>query len=217
MLRHGIRAERVVGGINLKTFTPRTVDRDDDDFFRILVFGRLSRRKKGVPIVVNAIESAARSLARSGDGRPVKLVLFDHLGEGNTKDPRKEFRSELPFEFHLNLSQPELAALYTTCDLFVSAEKRAGWANTVAESMACGVPVVCTRSGTKDLAVHRKTAWVAWRFSFFIRRGVVALYSDPALAATLRDNALERIERFSWPRVVDQLEAVVEKKLGSGR
>ena len=83
------------------------------------------------------------------------------------------------------------------------------------ESMACGVPVVCTRSGTKDLAVHRETAWVAWRLGYFIRRGVNALYTDPALAQKLRTTALERIERFSWPRVVDQLEDVVGKKLGT--
>jgi glycosyltransferase involved in cell wall biosynthesis len=214
MFRHGVRAEKVIGGINLQTFNVPTGERRPGEFFRVLVFGRLSRRKKGVPIAVHAVESAARSLARTGGGRAIKLVLFDHLGEGNTEDPRKEFRSSLPFEFHLNLSQPDLAALYTSCDLFVSAEKRAGWANTVAESMACGVPVVCTRSGTRDLAIHRETAWVSWRFPFFIRRGIRAVHGDHSFAAALRSNALERIERFSWPRVVDQLEAVVTRKLG---
>ncbi len=211
LLRHGVRAEKVIGGINLETFNPRPSAEPRDDHFRVLVFGRLSRKKKGVPIVVKAVES----LARSAGDRPIKLVLFDHLGEGNTADPREDFRSSIPFEFHLNLSQAELAALYSSCDLFVSAEKRAGWANTVAESMACGVPVVCTRSGTKDLAVHRETAWVAWRLDYFIRRGVNTLYTDPALAQKLRTTALERIERFSWPRVVDQLEDVVGRKLGT--
>jgi glycosyltransferase involved in cell wall biosynthesis len=210
-----VRAEKVVGGINLETFAPRPDASIRDDHYRVLVFGRLSRRKKGVPIVVKAVESAARSIARRGNGRPIKLVLFDHLGEGNTDDPREHFRSSLPFEFHLNLSQAELAALYSSCDLFVSAEKRAGWANTVAESMACGVPVVCTRSGTRDLAIHRETAWVAWRFGYFIRRGINALYTDPALAQELQATALQRIERFSWPRVVDQLENVVKNKLGA--
>ncbi len=213
--RHHVRAEKAVGGINLETFKPRAGDKAVDDYYRVLVFGRLSRKKKGVPIVVTAVESVARSFAKNAGNRPIKLVLFDHLGEGNTDDPRKDFRSSLPFEFHLNLSQADLAALYASCDLFVSAEKRAGWANTVAESMACGLPVVCTRSGTKDLAIHRETAWVAWRLGFFVRRGAKALYTDPALAARLRDNALERIERFSWPRVVDQLEDVVRKRLAA--
>ena len=213
--RHRVRAEKVIGGINLETFKPRPGDTTVDDYFRVLVFGRLSRKKKGVPIVITAVESVARALSKGGDNRPIKLVLFDHLGEGNTDDPRKDFRSSLPFEFHLNLSQADLAALYASCDLFVSAEKRAGWANTVAESMACGVPVVCTRSGTKDLAIHRETAWVAWRLGFFVRRGVKALYTETALAARLRDNALNGIERFSWPRVVDQLEDVVRKRLAA--
>ena len=69
------------------------------------------------------------------------------MGPREREQSRPALRTRLPCEFHLNLAQADLAALYTTCDLFVSAEKRAGWNNTVAEAMACGVPVVCTPAG----------------------------------------------------------------------
>jgi glycosyltransferase involved in cell wall biosynthesis len=98
--------------------------------------------------------------------------------------------------------------------VFLSAEKRAGWANTVAEAMACGLPVVCTRSGTLDLAVHRETAWVArFRHPWFLRRGLGALHADAALAARLRQAALARVADFGWPRVVDQLLDLVSAEL----
>jgi glycosyltransferase involved in cell wall biosynthesis len=210
--RHRVRAEKVTGGINLDTFRPTERERSGE--YRILVFGRVSRRKKGVPIVVRAVESFARRVEKMG-GPPVRLVLFDHLGPGNETDPRDEIHTSVPCEFQLNLTQDELARLYAGCDLFVSAEKRAGWANTVAEAMACGVPVVCTRSGARDLAAHRETAWVTRRHRWFVERGIRALHDDRGLAARLRETALERVKLYSWKGVADQLLEVVHRKLGS--
>jgi glycosyltransferase involved in cell wall biosynthesis len=211
--RYRVRADKVVGGINLDMFRP--VPRDRSERFRILTFGRLSRRKKGVPIVVKAVESLARRLDRAagGESRPLQLVLFDHVGTGNEKDPREGFRCDVPYEFHVNLAQEELAGLYSGCDLFVSAEKRAGWANTVAEAMACGVPVVCTRSGAVDLAVDGRTARVVRRHRWFVERGMRGLYGDRDESRRLRDNALEHVKQFTWDRVADQLLNVVERRL----
>ena len=217
--RYRVPVEKVIGGINLEVFRPQPVTDVNDNFYRVLAFGRLSRRKKGVPIVLRAVETFARSVARNRSGgttRPVKLVLFDHVGQHNERDPRDEIRCTIPYEFHANLQQDELARLYSSCDVFVSAEKRAGWANTAVEAMACGVPVVCTRSGTRDVAIHLESAWVArWRHRYFLDRGLRALHSDTALAGRLRDNALERVRRYSWSQVVDQLEDIVRRKFSS--
>jgi len=212
--RYRVRADKVVGGINLDMFRPLPEARAEE--FRILTFGRLSRRKKGVPIVVGAVESLARRIARTkgADVRPVKLVLFDHVGTGNERDPRDDFHCAVPYEFHINRPQEELARLYSGCDLFVSAEKRAGWANTVAEAMACGLPVVCTRSGARDLAIHGETARVVRRQRWFVERGLNVLHGDPETARRLRDRAIEHVRNYSWDRVVDQLLAVVYGKLG---
>ncbi len=211
-----VKAEQVIGGINLDRFKPQKVDRPDE--YRILTFGRLSRRKKGVPIVVRAAESFARSLKKSRhyDGRPVRLVLFDHVGHGNERDPRDGFDCNLPFDFHVNLSQEELARLYSSCDVYVSAEKRAGWANTVAEAMACGLPVVCTKSGARDLAFHMETAYVSRRHHWFVGRGITALHNNPGLAREMSENAREHVGSFSWSSVADQLLDVVLRRLNTG-
>lgn len=211
-LRRRYRAgvERVVGGINLDVFAPRNVERDDDTF-RIATFGRMSRRRKGTHLVVSAVESTVQ---RGGD---VVLVLYDHVGPGNPDDPRARLHTDVQHEWHLNLSQPDLVGLYCGCDLVVSAEKKAGWNNTVAEAMACGVPVVCTRSGTLDLAVPGETAWVLrFRHPWFLRRGIEVVRGDIALAQRLRDAALRRVRQFSWPRVADRLLEVIGDKLGVG-
>jgi glycosyltransferase involved in cell wall biosynthesis len=209
--RYKVHVEKVIGGINLDVFKPATESGERGDEYRVLTFGRFSRKKKGAAMVVRAVESFARSIAGAHE---VKLVLFDHLGHHNERDPREEIRCSIPYEFHINLKQEELAQLYVSCDVFVSAEKRAGWANTTVEAMACGVPVVCTRSGTRDIATHLESAWVArWRHPYFVGKGLRTLHNDSAMARRLRNTALDRIQDFSWPRVVDQLEGVVRQKL----
>jgi len=210
-LRHHYRvhAETAIGGIDPATFHPPASRREPDGTFRILSFGRASRRRKGVATAV----VAAERFARRHPGQ-VTLVLFDHVGTGNERDPRDEVRSSLPVEFHVNPSQAELAVVYGGCDVFVSAEKRAGWSNTVAEAMACGTPVVCTTSGTRDLALHGETAWVTrWRHALFLARGIETLHRDPVLARRFAGAARERVQRFAWPAVVDQLEAIVARRL----
>ena len=204
--KYKIPVEKAIGGINLDVFTPRGGATRDG--YRVLAFGRVSRRKKGVPVVIRAVERFARKQHH------VQLVLFDHVGPGNEADPRDTVRIDMPHEWHLNLSQHDLAALYASCDVFASAERRAGWANTVAEAMACALPVVCTHSGTRDIAIHEETAWVArWRHPWWLGRGLRAVQNDPSLAMRLRESALERIRNYSWPRVVDALEDIVARKL----
>jgi glycosyltransferase involved in cell wall biosynthesis len=208
--RYGVDAEKAIGGIDLATFQPPASPRARGGPYRVLVFGRTSRRRKGTALAIRAVESLARSLGPE----QVQLVLFDHVESGTEPEPRAH--ASLDVEYHVNPSQPALAALYASGDVFVSAERRAGWSNTVAEAMACGVPVVCTRSGTLDIAVHKESAWVArWRHPWFLSRGLGALHDDPAMAARLRATALGRIGDFTWARVADQVEEIVRRRLAS--
>lgn len=220
--RHRVRALPVIGGIDLEQFRPTGPPRPaHPEPLRVLVYGRLSRSRKGTALVTAAAEALARRLRRwpawGGTlAHPVQLVLFDHVGAGNEADPRPQFRCAIPHEFHLNEPQAALPALYSSCDVFVSAERRAGWNNTVAEAMACGVPVVCTGSGTRDLARHLETAWVArFRHPFFLRRGLEALARDAALRARLAAAARSSLEPLSWPRVADAFEAAIRAARGS--
>jgi len=228
--RYGVHAKKVFGGINLEVFHPGDSSSEGgrtsldsaamtaEKAFRIVSYGRVSRRTKGVPLTLSAVSSFRKNLQSNkvgGKGLDLELHLFDHVGPGNERDPRELVKTSIPHRYHINQTQEQLADLYRTCDLFVSAERRAGWSNTVAEAMACGVPVVCTRSGTQDIAISGETAWVVpLRHPWFLRRGIQGLYQDSERRESYRKAALKRIQDFSWPRVVDQLEAVVHKAVG---
>ena len=195
----------------MSTFTPAPAYPPAVGECRVLVFARMSRRRKGTALAIRAVER----LAGGGwGGLPVRLVLFDDVGVGNERDPRSEIRARVPVEFHLNPTQAELAGIYRGCHVFVSAERRAGWSNTVAEAMASGTPVVCTRSGTTDIALPGETACVTrWRHPWVLARAMQRLAHDPETALALRSRALERIGRFAWPRVADQLEEIIVRRL----
>ena len=160
-----------------------------------------------MPYVIRAVERLSRR------GRRVRLIFFDTQVGLDRRDPRPLIRTRVPFDFHLNLPQERMAWLYAQADVFVSAERRAGWSNTSAEAMACRVPVVCTPSGTRDFAEDGRTALVVPRPSpRLLRRG------DRAPDGRLRPSGppgrqagYERILSFRWDVLAERLEGIFRR------
>jgi glycosyltransferase involved in cell wall biosynthesis len=101
----------------------------------------------------------------------------------------------------MDLPQERMSAMYGTADVFVSAEHRAGWSNTCAEAAACGLPLVCTSSGTEDFAVEGENAFVVRRSAGAIRRALERLYSDRSLGGRMGGRSARMILDFTWDRV----------------
>ena len=119
----------------------------------------------------------------------------------------------IPHRWVFHPSQEELRALYANADLFVSAERRAGWSNTAAEAMACGAAVVCTRSGTEDFALDGVTASVGWPWAWALSRRIATLLRDPSTRAALAAAGRERIRAFSWERTADRIEVALWSRI----
>jgi glycosyltransferase involved in cell wall biosynthesis len=173
-----------------------------------MCYGRLSRPRKGTRFVLKAAESMYRS------GCDIELILFDSITPG-MDDPRTGFDPGLPFRFFIDLPQERMAAMYSSADVFVSAEHRAGWSNTCAEASACGLPLVCTGSGTADFAVNGRTALVVrGRNSGSIGRALRTLYDDRQAAADMgREGALGILE-FTWEKVCARMSQQFAALLG---
>jgi len=201
--RYGIEALDGRGGVDTGLFHPAqdgSIDsRGRGRPFRVLCYGRLSRPRKGTRFVVSAVEAMQRA------GRLVELHLFDTRVSG-LDDPRIGFSPRVPFRFFMDLSQGQLAEVYRAADVFVSAERRAGWSNTCAEAAASGLPIVCTPSGTGDFALNGESALVTRiRGAWPIRRSLERLYRDATLGARLGGEARRRIMQFTWDRVCDTM------------
>ncbi len=204
--KYKIPCFRAPGGVNTEFFNPQKREGRKDEL-RILCYGRLYKRRKGIRQVIRAVEG----LDKKYPG--LKLVLFDSLVGKDRKDPRSMVKTCLPHEFHLNPPQSRMPWLYSQADIFVSGERRAGWSNTVAEAMACRVPVVCTRSGTRDFAFHDQTALVVpFPLPFLLRRQIMRLIEDEDLRLRLAKAGNEKIQAFSWSSLVDRLENLFAEK-----
>lgn len=193
---------KAAGGVNPEIFYPLKKEHKTREF-RILCYGRVYKKRKGVRRVIKAVEKLHKKYPY------LRLVFFDSLVGEEKKDPREMIETSVPHEFHLNLPQTRMAWLYAQGDIFVSAERRAGWSNTTAEAMACRIPVVCTRSGTRDFAVHRRTALVApFSYPVFLQYQMEKLIQDERLRQRLAEEGYKRILAFTWKTVVDRLETI---------
>jgi glycosyltransferase involved in cell wall biosynthesis len=216
--KYGVPCLRAPGGINPHVFYPlpppatstgsvtgiREPGSSDRQLeFNILSYGRITKKRKGVQHVIRAAEA----LHRKYPG--VRLIFFDSLVGEDRRDPRPLIKTRVPYEFYLDLPQDRMAWLFSQAHVFVSAERRAGWANPAAEAMACRLPVVCTPSGSRDFAVHGRTALVVpVAHPFLLRRQVERLILDPALGERLAAAGFERIRNLTWDALAVRLEAV---------
>lgn len=207
--KYGVSCFKASGGVDPDIFYPQEGERPgvERGEFRILAYGRIYRRRKGVRQVIKACEKLRRKFPG------LKLIFFDSRVAGEERDSRVLIRTSIPFEFHLNLPQSRMAWLFSQADLFVSAERRAGWSNTTAEAMACRLPVVCTTSGTRDFALHNKTALVVpFPLSFLLSRQMERMIRDESLRRRLAHAGFEKIREFTWSALADSLEKIFEEQ-----
>jgi glycosyltransferase involved in cell wall biosynthesis len=203
--KYGIKCFRAPGGVNTRIFYPLE-NGPSRDTINILSYGRIYKRRKGIKHVIRAVESLYREYPQ------LRLVFFDTLVGGDQWDPRQLIKTRVPHDFYLNLPQDKMAWLFSQADMFVSAERRAGWANTSAEAMACRLPVICTQSGSRDFALHNQTALVVpFPLPFFLRRHILRLIKNPALRDGLAEAGYRKIQEFTWASLAERLLALFEK------
>lgn len=204
--KYRIACQRAVGGVNPDLFYPILREKKRDEV-RILCYGRVYKKRKGIRHVIRAVERLHKRFPN------LRLVFFDSLVGEDRRDPRLMIDTRVPYDFYINLPQNKMAWLFSQADIFVSAERRAGWSNTTAEAMACRLPVVCTRSGTRDFSVHHQTALVVpfphpLLLGFQIRK----LITDTELCLRLAQAGYERIKTFSWSALTEKLEKIFKEQ-----
>jgi glycosyltransferase involved in cell wall biosynthesis len=135
----------------------------------------------------------------------VELVYFDTTTVDHDAGLPEALEVRPKIRLDLDVPREKLRIVYGSGDVFVSAEKKAGWSNTTIEAMACGVSVVCTSSGTSDFAIHEETALVVPRTAWHVRRALVRMRRDEALRARLAQVGLAKAREFSWDATAQRL------------
>lgn len=199
--KNGLTSFKAIGGVNLQNYSPKTnYHVAEETPIHILAYGRLAMKSKGTKYIVRACERLYKK------GFNVKLLLFDTPVTEKGKRRLEAFTAKVPYEFILNQPIEKNSEIFNRADIFVAAEGQAGWSNTVAEAMACGVPVVATTAGTKDLLIDNQTGLVCWRNSFSIKRNIKKLINSEKLRETLGRNGRANVENFDWHQLAEKIE-----------
>lgn len=199
--KYGLNDFKAIGGVNLQNYTVKeSYVLSAEQPINILAYGRLAMKSKGTKYIVKACEKLYKR------GFNIKLLLFDTPQTQKGQDRLAKFTTKVPYEFILNHPFDRNSEIFNRADIFVAAEGQAGWSNTVAEAMACGVPVIATTAGTKDLLFDRQTGLICRRNSFSIRRKIRTLIQSPELLETYGKNGRKIVENFDWHQLAGTLE-----------
>lgn len=207
----------IYNGLDLECFSPQNRSRlragsrqalsIRDDQFVLLLIGN-DWRNKGLNCLVEA-------LAELADSRVCALVV------GN--DDAGRFR---PHIARLGLAQrvkfcplrPDVEAYYAAADAYVGPSLDDAFAQPPAEAMACGLPVITSRSnGGSEIITHGCNGLVLENpaDSHLLANMIRDLMNDPALRNRLGAAAAETARLYTWDENVshmrDLFEAAIRK------
>ncbi len=164
------------------------------------------------------VEGMAGGLARAREqGADVTIAFAGKLTPEKRERVLGHFRKEgVEQKVHLLGYVPdnELAALYrkSLAHLFVSRDE--GFGLTVVEAMACGAPVITTRSGSLGEVAGEDALLVDPEDHGAIGAAIVLLSIDPSLRADLGRRGVARAAQFTSERQARETLAVYRRMLG---
>jgi glycosyltransferase involved in cell wall biosynthesis len=119
--------------------------------------------------------------------------------------------SEIPFKFFYRPTRSELARLYASCDVFVSASWWESFGLPPLEAMACGAPVVMTDSrGIHEYAIPDENClMIPVSDPQSLAIAITRVLTDHNLAVTLRQNGPPTAAKFSWDEAVNRFQQAI--------
>ena len=147
-LTRGFRPEQILRNVypvDLSCFQPPTTPRPADRPLTVIAPGGLSLRK-GTPYLLEGFRQVLKKV-------PGARLVLNRAVQASVR-PVVEKYSDLPIDWQPNLSHPQLAERMRAADVLVLPSIEDGFARTVTEGLACGLPVITTpNTGASDLIV----------------------------------------------------------------
>ena len=119
--------------------------------------------------------------------------------------------SEGSLVFTGSVDDTELAKLYSSCELFVTASLHEGFGLPVLEAMTCGAAVVASNTASLPEVIDHSDSLFDPRSRSSITEKLQQVLSDPAMRSRLREHGLARARQFSWRASAQKALSAIEQ------
>ncbi|PKM91648.1 hypothetical protein CVU82_00345 [Candidatus Falkowbacteria bacterium HGW-Falkowbacteria-1] len=147
--------------------------------------GRLIERK-GYEFLIEAISG-------------LQEMELELIGDGRIKDKLKKIAKEknVNIKFLGKKSHDQIASYLQRADIFVLPSLNEGMSNSILEAMSCGLPIIMTDTGGKELIKNN---------GFIVKKGsaeelklaLTRFVNEPRLILEMGKNSRELAEKISW-------------------
>lgn len=172
----------------------------------VLFLGRIIPRK-GVDLLISAFAAACRERGR--------LVVAGPEGERGYLNTLRELARRCGVQertlFTGPLYEEQKRAALVDSDVFVLPSRYENFANSVAESIACGTPVIVTRNCGVSEFVEGRVGFVIPREQAALTHALQSLLDDDTLLSQFRAGCRAVAETLDWNRQVGLMENLYER------
>ncbi len=191
----------------------------------LLYVGRIEPLK-GVDTLLRAISILRRDMASQFD-RLCLAVIGGDIGNSEALDAEahrlQQLREELGLtEFVAFLgskSQETLQYYYSAAEVVVVPSRYESFGLAALEAMACGTPVIASEVGGLAYLVQDGITGfhVPDQEPEELAEQICLLLSNEALRREMSDNAVRAAQRYAWPLIATQIEALYRESVGVAR
>ena len=186
----------IPNGVDVNEFSPNVSETGPG--LKILTVARLIERK-GIEYLIDAVSKLKLripelSLTVVGSGN-MKSVLEEQAKEKMNSDSIR-FLGEIPHN--------ELAAIYSSHDIFVLPSLNEGMSNALLEAMASGLPIITTLTGGSKELLNGNAVLIEKGSSESILEALNAIVYDTEKLLRMKDLSVERSRRFSWSKTTQE-------------
>lgn len=174
----------------------------------VLFVGSL-KPHKNIEGLIEALEAARRD-----QKLPHDLVI---VGRPDPKHPEitECFRKQSFVKYLGEVSDPELAVLYSMADLFVLPSFYEGFGLPALEAMACGAPVIVSdRASLPEVVGDAGKVFDPGRVDA-LSELLYTVLKDRNLRKDMSNKGMKRAGKFSWKKTAEETVRVYERALGS--
>lgn len=117
---------------------------------------------------------------------------------------------QCPFadETFVNISNSKVAEIMNQSEVFISTSIHEGFCLPLLEAMACGTPVITTRSIGNEVFCIDGVNCLIVENSIELKEAIIKILTDKNLAKRLSANGIKTASNYQWDRVIDRLEKV---------